>query len=164
MRCSCTQEPTRPMFRFELPEHEKEDIKDVAWRCPPVGQAFQTDTMPPLPAMNEVMAHSLKWDPTGSRWGRSAHWPLIIGVGNCRYRSPAAQKIIAQKRARKARAKEAAQGVSALVGDTRAWYERGQPSGKGGWSSATWVARSGNYTGASLSSRWEHTWTARYDS
>ena len=43
-------------------------------------------------AMNEVMADSLKWDPTGSRWGRNAHWPLIIGVGHLRFRSLVAKK------------------------------------------------------------------------
>ena len=77
---------------FDLPEHEKEYIKDIPWRCPPAGRVYQTDSMPPLPAMNEVMADSLKWDPTGSRWGRSAHWPLILGVGRLRFRSPAAKK------------------------------------------------------------------------
>ena len=29
----------------ELPEHEKDDIKDVPWRCPPAGHVFQTDNM-----------------------------------------------------------------------------------------------------------------------
>ena len=53
---------------------------------------YQTDSMPPLPAMNEVMADSLKWDPTGSRWGRAAHWPLIIEVGHLRFRPLAAKK------------------------------------------------------------------------
>jgi hypothetical protein len=55
-----------------------------------------------LPPMNEVMADSLKWDPLGHRWGRGAHWPLILGVGHRRERTPAQkQKRAAHRREKK---------------------------------------------------------------
>ena len=45
-----------------MQEHAEEDIKDIPWRCPPAGRVYLPDSMPPLPAMNEVMVDSLKWD------------------------------------------------------------------------------------------------------
>ena len=56
---------------FELPKHDKLNIKEVAWRCPQIGKGAQgfhgTHHLPPLPPMNEVMADSLKRDPLGHR-------------------------------------------------------------------------------------------------
>ena len=44
---------------FKMPAHEKEDIADVAWRCPAEGPVFsRSGSSPPLPPMNEIMADS----------------------------------------------------------------------------------------------------------
>ena len=74
---------------FRMPSHGKEDIIDVEWRCPGTGPYPRTDNMAQLPPLNEIMADSLKWDPIGARWGRGAHWPLVLGIGKHRDRTPA---------------------------------------------------------------------------
>ena len=145
---------------FELPKHEKLNIKEVPWRCPQSGKGTQgflgTDHLPPLPPMNEVMADSLKWDPLGHRWGRGAHWPLILGVGHRRERTPAHK----QKRAAHSREKKGYSRTSALAypsssaaswrpnrARTESYWEQHQgwysgASGSGSWQTETrWVQR-----------------------
>ena len=75
-----------------MPAHDKEHILDIPWRCPGTGPFPRTDHMAPLPPSNESMADSLKWDLVGARWGRGAHWPLVLGIGHHRDRT-AAQKV-----------------------------------------------------------------------
>ena len=107
-RVSCGVQAHRHRYErtFQMPAHEKEEILDVAWRCPGTGPYPRTDNMPPLPPLNEVMADSLKWDPIGARWGRGAHWPLVLGIGHHRDRTPAQKKnTCSQKTEERSRAR-----------------------------------------------------------
>ena len=103
-----------------MPEHEKQNLALAPWRCPGDGPFPQSDDMPPLPPMNELMADSLKWGPLGARWGRAAHWPLMLGIGHKRDRNAATQIRIAQTVRREAteRATHERMETPALAGGT----------------------------------------------
>ncbi len=73
---------------YEMPLHEKQPLQECAWRWAVRTSFDYTDGLPPLPPMNEVISDSLRWDPLDRRWGRGAHWPLILGVGTKRERTP----------------------------------------------------------------------------
>ena len=148
---------------FELPKHDKLNIKEVPWRCPQAGKGTQgfpgTDHLPPLPPMNEVMADSLKWDPLGHRWGRGAHWPLILGVGHRRERTPA-QK---QKRAAHRREKKGYSRTSALAEDPYPSSSAAAWRPNCGQADTYWEQHQGWYSGASGSGSWhtEARWEQR---
>ena len=72
-----------------MPAHDKDNIIDIEWRCPGTGPYPRTDNMAQLPPLNAIMADFLQWDPIGARWGRGAHWPLVVGIGKQRDRTPA---------------------------------------------------------------------------
>ena len=97
---------------YNMPVHEKEPIAEQVWRCPGPGPFTITDMMEPLPPMNEVMADCTRWDPLGHRWGRGAHWPLVLGIGHRRDRTPAQR----QKRNQKQYQKRAEKSASLCVG------------------------------------------------
>ena len=136
-------------------KHDKLNIKEVPWRCPQVGKGTQgflgTDHLPPLPPMNEVMADSLKWDPLGHRWGRGAHWPLILGVGHRRERTPA-QK---QKRAAHRREKKGYSRTSALAEDPYPSSSAASWRPSRGQADTYWEQHQGWYSGASGSGSWQ---------
>ena len=110
-----------------------------------------TDHLPPLPPMNEVMADSLKWDPLGHRWGRGAHWPLILGVGHRRERTPA-QK---QKRAAHRREKKGYNRTSALAEDPYPSSSAASWRPNRGQADTYWDQHQGWYSGASGSGSWQ---------
>jgi hypothetical protein len=150
---------------YNMPVHEKEPIAEQVWRCPGPGPFTITDMMEPLPPMNEVMADCTRWDPLGHRWGRGAHWPLVLGIGHRRDRTPAQRQnrnqTQYQKRAeQKAKASALAEGFSLAS----AWNEgehakgkgqggRGRTAGKGwneyyAWSSSNAWQTSGTSSGS----------------
>jgi hypothetical protein len=132
---------------FELPKHDKLNIKEVPWRCPQVAKGTEgflgTDHLPPLPPMNEVMADSLKWDPLGHRWGRGAHWPLILGFGHRRERK---------------REKKGYNRTSALAEDPYPSSSAASWRPNRGQADTYWEQHQGWYSGASGSGSW-HTET-----
>ena len=153
--CGVQAHKHRYELTFQMPAHDKEDILDVAWRCPGTGPYPRTDNMPPLPPLSEVMADSLKWDPIGARWGRGAHWPLVLGIGHNRERTPAQKRTIADTRRRKEAEHEQHQTTPALAGGE-------SKRQKGCWSKGSWEQSAGWWNTASGSGYWPtQTWTWR---
>ena len=143
---------------YIMPEHEKEPIAERNWICLGPGPFPVADMPAPLPSMSEVMADSTKLDPLGHRWGRGAHWPLVVAVGHRRERTPATRQQRnqqqLQKRMHKAEASALAEGASGSAG---APEERAKGKGRGGrysgkgWSGYAWSS-SNTWTGAGTSS------------
>ena len=44
-----------------------------------------------MPPVLEILSESIKWDPYGHLWGRGAHWPLFLSIGEERHRSKGMQ-------------------------------------------------------------------------
>ena len=44
-----------------------------------------------MPPVFEVLLETIKWDPNGHLWGRGAHWPLLVSIGDQRHRSKGMQ-------------------------------------------------------------------------
>ncbi len=100
---------------------------------------FATAGFPFLPPVQEILAESDEWDPWGARWGRDAHWPLIVSVGLRRYRSEGMKhRRHAKKRtaaaAKKAAATTEAVGRCASGAEGSGWGKAPGAGGKGrGW-------------------------------
>ena len=93
--------PDRFSAVYKMPEHEKELIAERVWRCLGPGPFPVTDRMEPLPPMNEVMADCIRRDPIGHRWGRGAHWLLVLAVAHRRERTSAMRQKRNQKQYQK---------------------------------------------------------------
>ena len=144
---------------YLMPEHEKEPIKDCEWRCPGAGNFQGTNRLQPLPPTSEIMADSIKWDPLGHRWGRGAHWPLVLGVGHRRERTP----IMKQKRNEKMKMKHnqkrskapAAALAARTTQDDNTPEEKGKGKGNTAWLSETFTGGWQSAKGA----KGGYTWT-----
>ena len=82
--------------RFDMTD-KREDVvkcetKRCPWRCPnPDGDFSRTNHLPPMPPVLEILSQSIMWDPYGHLFGRGAHWPLLVCIGDERHRSKGMQ-------------------------------------------------------------------------
>lgn len=143
---------------YELPTQEKVPLGNEPWRLPGPGPYPATDHLPPMPRLNEALSDCLKWDPLGHRWGRGAHWPLIVGIGMKRERS----EVMREKRKNKQRLGHGRLAPWA----SRSWDTAAAraPAAASDWYAGAWNAREAWRSGGASGS-WENrtTWENRWE-
>ncbi len=139
--------PDIALFRQQV---AREPVQGLSLPCPqhPAGY-YRTQSFEPLPAVQEILAESDSWDPWGARWGRDAHWPLLLSVGLRRYRSKEMKQRRHIKKRNRAAAKlasgESPQPLSkgARQGGRTGGKGKGKAAGKGGGGAKTGPCASG---------------------